>query len=502
MTTGSEHKIANPQAQSLTWLLPFGIIIGLGFLVAVQLSPKWFLFLFLSSLMAFVTLAIVDRKKFFLALLVFAIPIGLSKTFFFTPSMVFRISFGFSVYLAFLPLLALYVIWIYRRVAWREPLPLSTVGLWPLFGIFAMASISVLIASNRMFAAFDLFSLAFMLLLFIYVSSEIRDMKELRLVLVILILTGVTQAVIAIGQNLTGSSLGLGFFGARQFITGYLGLLTLTRVTGTLGHPSSLAEYFDLVIPVSFAMLFYPMSRGRKFLLALGVFIEFIGLGMSYSRGGIFWTIAAVGFITLVQFCRRQGALRGTFTTFAMGFLFVFLLLVVPNPLQKGLYRTEAETAYGRLPLMKVAYGLISHHPLLGVGLNNYVPMAKKYDFTPEQLTTSWNSAVHNVYLFIAGEIGLPGLLFFICLVAVVLRHLYPALRSADPFINLVALGVMSGLAALLIHWMTDLGGWASTRWFWFMLGLAVAVGRLAGEAPENIPAKPDKPNFFIGYST
>ena len=69
-----------------------------------------------------------------------------------------------------------------------------------------------------------------------------------------------------------------------------------------------------------------------------------------------------------------------------------FLLLVIPNPLQKGLYRTEAETAYGRLPLMKVAYGLISHHPLLGVGLNNYVPMAKQYDFTPEQL--AWRDEV------------------------------------------------------------------------------------------------------------
>ena len=184
-----------------------------------------------------------------------------------------------------------------------------------------------------------------------------------------------------------------------------------------------------------------------------------------------------------------MGLVRGAFTTFALGATFVLLLLVIPNPLQKGLYRTEAATAYGRLPLIKVAFNLISHHPLLGVGLNNYVPMAKKYDFTPEQLTTSWNTAVHNTYLFIAGETGLLGLFFFICLVVTALRHLLPALRSADPFINLVGLGVMIGLVAILMHWMTDLGGWAQTRWFWFMLGMAVVVGRLASEAPENIPA-------------
>ena len=489
MATDSAKRIAGPQGQPLTWLLPLGIAVGLGFLMAAQLPRKWFLFLFVSTLMSFFTLAVRDRKQFFLALLVLVMPVGLSKTFMFTPSAVFRITFGFTINVTFLPLFALYLIWIYRRVTRKEPMPISTTGLWSLFGLFAVAAISVLHGGDRTYGAFDLFSLAFMMLIFIYVASDIRNVRELRLVLVILIITGILQAIIAIGQNLTGSSLGLEVFGARQFIAGYLGLLQLTRVTGTLGHPSSLSEYFDLIIPLSFAMLFYPMSRRLKFFLALGVFIEFIGLGMSYSRGGIFWTIAATGLITLIQFCRRLGLVRGAFTTFALGVTFVFLLLVVPNPLQKGLYRTEAATAYGRIPLMKVAFNLISHHPLLGVGLNNYVPMAKKYDFTPEQLTTSWNSAVHNTYLFIAGETGLIGLFFFICLVATVLWRSLPALRSADPFINLVGLGVMIGLMAILSHWMTDLGGWAQTRWFWFVLGLAVVVGRLAREAPENLPA-------------
>jgi O-antigen ligase len=491
MATHSEKRLAGLQGQPVVWLLLLGIVTGLGFLLAVQLSRKWFLFLFLGSLMAFVTLTVEDRKRFFLALLVLALPLGLSKTFMFTPARVFRITFGFTIYAAFLPLFALFFTWIYRRVTRKEPMPISTVGLWPLCGLFSMAAISLSVASSRMFAAFDLWSLVFMILIFIYTSSEIRQVRELRLVLVLLILTGVIQAVIAVGQNLTGSSLGLEFAGARQFIAGYLGLLTLTRVTGTLGHPSALSEYFDLILPLSFAMLFLPMSRRLRVWLSLAIFIEFMGLGMSYSRGGIFWTVMATAAITLIQLCRRLGLVRGGFTTFAIGIFFITLLLVIPNPLQKGLFRTEAETAYGRIPLMKVAFNLISHHPLLGVGLNNYVPAAQRYDFTPEQLTTSWNTAVHNTYLFLTGEIGLPGLVFFICLVVTVLRYLWPALRSADPFISLAGLGIMSGLGAILLHWMTDLGGWAQTRWLWFMLGLAVAVGRLARKVPENIAAAP-----------
>jgi len=486
-TPGSARKIPASQTQALGWWLLLGIVIGLAFMVIVQWPRKWFLFMFLSALMLPVALAIEDRKRFFLALLVIATPINLSKTFMFTPSAIFRTVFGFSIYLSYLPLLALLFIWLYRRIVWHKPLSISTVGLFPLLGLVAISSVSTLHADNQMFAAFDLFALVFMGLTYVYVSSDLRDKRDLRLVLVVFIVTGVAEAIIAIGQNLTGSSLGLEIFGARKFITGFVGLETLSRVTGTLGHPSSMAEYFDLVIPVSFAMLFYPMSRTLKVLLGLGVFTQVIGQAMSYSRGGIFWTMIAIVAIIMFQFSRRLGVLRGAFVTFAISAFIVLMVVVIPSPIQKGLFRTEAASAYGRVPLMKVASNVIQNHPFLGVGLNNYVQAARKYDYTPEKLTTSWNTAVHNVYLFIAGEVGLFGLVFFVYLLIKVLWHLLPAVRMADPLISNFSLGIMSGLLALLMHWMTDLGSWPSINWFWFVLGLAVALGNFAAKA-SNIP--------------
>ncbi|RJR43896.1 MAG: O-antigen ligase family protein [Deltaproteobacteria bacterium] len=490
MTPGSQKKMSAPQGHSVLWFVLLGIILGLAFMAITQLRTRWFLFVFASGLMIPVILALKDRRRFLLAFLVMATPINLSKTFMFTPSDIFRTVFGFSIYLSYLPILGLYFIWIYRWIFWHQRLTISKVGLFPLFGLFIISALSVGVAGNRLFAAFDLFALAFMGLTFIYISSDLREERDLRLVLVVLIFTGFVQATIAIGQGVTGSSLGLEIFGARKFITGFVGLETLSRVTGTLGHPSSMAEYFDLVIPVSFAMLFYPMSRSLKILLGLGVFFQIIGQGMSYSRGGIFWTMVAVGAIFLLQICRRMGVMRGAFLATALASLAVILLLTIPNPLQKGLFRTEAATAYGRLPLMKVAKNVIAHHPFLGVGLNNYVQAAKKYDSTPEQLTTGWNTAVHNVYLFIAGEVGLIGLIFFVWLLIKVLWHLLPALYSPDPLIGNFGLGIMSGLLALMLHWMTDLGSWPNINWFWFMLGLAVAVGNMAAkQRAESVPA-------------
>ena len=474
------------------WLVLFAVAVGVLFLVGTLLPLRFFLVLFAALLGLPLALAASDRKRFFLIILVLALPLGVAKTFAFSPSTYYRSAYGFTVSTAYLPLLALSFIWFFRRVYGDQPLPMSTRGLLPLAGLCATAVLSTALisepAASKMYAVFNLFELAFSVLMFIYMASEIREKRELRLVVTLVIIIGVLQALIAIGQNLTGSFLGLGFLGARKAITGYVGLMTLSRVTGTLGHPAILAEFFDIIIPISFSLLFYPMSRPLKFFLGLAVILEFIGTGMSYSRGSITWTLMASGAILLFHLCRRVGLARGVFATLSVCVLAGFLLLVIPNPLVKGLFRTEPGTAYGRLPLMKVAYNMIGHHPLLGVGLSNYVPVALRYDFTPEQLTRDWNSAVHNVYLFLAGEIGLIGLFFFLSLLATVLWRLWPTVLSADPLIACAGLGVLAALVVTFLHWTTDLSSWSSNRFFWFTLGLAVSVRRLADATPDSIP--------------
>ena len=152
-----------------------------------------------------------------------------------------------------------------------------------------MAAIST-VFHDRLYGSFDLFELLISGLLFVYAASEISE-RRLRMVIIMLMIITFIEAVFAIAQNLTGSTLGLEVFGARQYIKGYLGLMTLSRVTGTFGHPSNLAEFFDMTLPLTVSMLFYPMKRNLKLLLMAGVVVGFMGLGMTYSRGGIVSTV-------------------------------------------------------------------------------------------------------------------------------------------------------------------------------------------------------------------
>jgi O-antigen ligase len=206
--------------------------------------------------------------------------------------------------------------------------------------------------------------------------------------------------------------------------------------------------------------------------------LELVGLGVTYSRGGIIASLLALFALFIYHRTRAIGLVRAVVSGLCAAVLFITVILVVPNPIQRGLSRTEYETAYGRLPLIKVAFNLIRHRPLLGTGLNNYVQTARQYDYTPQQLTSSWNSPAHNLFLFIAGELGLLGLACFLAFLLSILTALYPALRSPEPLLLCAGAGIFFGILAFCGHAQVDYSIWTQNRQFWFLLALAVTVGR------------------------
>ena len=481
------QRITAAQPRLSRWWVLLGVVIGILFLVVAQLPRKWFAFLFASSLLLPVALVVRNRKDFFLVLLTLSVPIWIGMHLAFHKTPFGRSTFGFPIHFSFIPLAVLYVIWISNRVVWKIPGPLSTRGLLPLAGLLGMAALSVMVAREPLFAIFDLFALATSMAIFVYVSSQVMEMKELRLVVIVLVVSAVFQAFIALGQRLTGSPLGLMLIGGGTPTTlyGFIGLETISRVAGWIGHPNSLALFFDLLLPLSFSLLFYPMERIWKFLLLVAVALEVLALGVTYSRGGILASSMALFCLSILFWQKKVGLTRALFGMLAIGMFTAVLLLVIPNPLRTGLFRTES-TAYGRWPLIKVAVNVIRHRPLLGTGLNNFVATAIPYDTTREQLVSSWNSPVHNLFLFIASEVGLVGLTFFIIFLLSVMTWLYPALRSPDPFILCSGAGVFFGLIAFFVHAQVDYSIWTQNRLLWFALGLAISVGRFGRETLAN----------------
>ncbi len=476
----TEKPVAAVCPDSILWSLLAGVPIGLLFLIVAQLESKWFFFLFLGGLTLAASLAPVDRKAYYLTLLVLSLPIGVDLNLHFQPSTFRRSTQGFSIQLSQIPLATLYVIWGFRCITQRLPFRVSTTGLFPLLVVFTSGTISVLLAKDPLFGAFDLFSLSVAILLFIYAASAVRELWEVHLVLFTLMTSMAIQGIIAIGQHLSGSTLGLEFFGASERFNTTPGLAALTRVGGTLGHPNTLALFFDLLLPLGFSLLFCPMRKRLKLLLILVVGCGMIGLAVTLSRGGILSVGLALTIILFARWRERTGLLRASLAVVAAGMLPLLVLFGPSNSIQERFFEHDYGSAYGRIPHMQVAFNIIRHKPFFGVGLNNYTEVGRQYDHTPEQIVPLWNSPVHNLFLFVAGEIGLIGLGAFLLFLLAIVRTLLPAIRSPDPAVASIGLGLLLGLLAFLSHSQVDYCNWSLFGTLWFLLGLAVSVGRLA----------------------
>lgn len=475
---------APAQLETALWPLPVGALIGLLFLIALQFTTKWFLFLFLGSLIFAASLAPLDKKAFYLALLVFAISVRVGLNLYFQHSPLQHSTHGFLIQLHYLPLAALYAIWVGRCWLARSLPGISKRGLIPFSAFFAVGVISVLLGGNLLFGAFDLFALLGSCALFVYASSELRSQGDLRIVLTVLVASVAIQGAIAVGQHLTGTTLGLEFFGAYDDpglkAQTWRGLAERTRVGATIGHPNALALFFDLLLPLGFSLLFGPFQRQTRLLITSAIGFGTLGLVFTLSRGGLVATGLGCLLIFFVWLKQRIGLLRAFCATILPAALILVFVFGTTNLISKRFFRDDYKAAFGRLPLTLVALNMIQHRPLFGVGLNNYNEAAPRHDNTPQRVTSWWNVPVHNQFLFIAAQTGLLGLACYLLFVLAILRSLGSALRSSDPVLAWSGLGVAAGITVFLVHLQIEFDGMAGNSLFWFVSGLAVSLGRLA----------------------
>lgn len=188
-------------------------------------------------------------------------------------------------------------------------------------------------------------------------------------------------------------------YGAGR-IQGYGGPMT--------GNPNDLALTLNLVLPLTVA-LFVLTKRPVWRVLLIGIIaLDLFAIMLTFSRGG-FLTLALSIAIVLWRVTRRVGP---KYIFAAVGLLLV-LAPVVPSSYytrMATIMDTEADatnSAEERQEDMFVAMGYIARHPVLGSGIGvNQLAMN-------EERGARW-AAVHNAYLQVGMELGLPGLILYV----------------------------------------------------------------------------------------
>lgn len=250
------------------------------------------------------------------------------------------------------------------------------------------------------------------------------------------------------------------------------------RYGAAFANPNSLADFYAVVLPIALVCRMgwsRPSQRGG--LLLLGAVALMIGsLALTASRGGALVAIAilAVGvFLLPISLRGAIGAI--TFGAFSLITAYLTVTNVVAGGLDLTLDRFRSHGLHDiRYTVWQKTFALIVQHPF-GVGLDPWI-----YGDT---LRMGVNSA-HNVYLDIASQIGLLGLVAMLWIVGVTLARVWTGRRSADPHAKTASTAVFLGLVAFLLGGFVEPiyhNGLKFQRIFWLLVGIGSATPLWAG---------------------
>jgi len=435
-----------------------------------------------------------SMRRYFLVLLFLVAPFDLSKAVippideFYSPGL--YLSIGHAV------LLGLMVSWLVERLLVRR-VPLQRTSLDTLALVFlAWIWASALTApGNKAILAGSAMAYSLSILGFYVVSHSVQNMKEVASILKVAVIGLLLQTVHVAGQMATHSYLPLPGSKGTQSV-----LATLTygdqgasafRPVGAFDHPNALADYLTLLfIPALALTLLGPSRLSRKAWWVAGGTTALTGLLLllSLSRGA--WAAGLLGALAVCVVFWRQRLIGSTHLLGAVlaGSVAMGALVAAYPQIIYRLTEPDDRSTESRLVLNDQAFAIIEQSPLTGVGFGSYNRAAHEIRgpgwgaISKEYQDMILQLVVHNHYLLVAAQMGIPALLFWCYLLFRMARQAWPVARWRDP--GSMALGI--GLGCALISQMLFL---ASDNYdvdiriflLWLTAGLLQAMTRLQG---------------------
>ncbi|HUT96386.1 MAG TPA: O-antigen ligase family protein [Candidatus Paceibacterota bacterium] len=395
------------------------------------------------------------------------------------------------IYLADLVFLAVLVLWVINNKIPNHKSAIKNKKNIFLFLFLLIAFISVFASSGTKISAFRFLKLLEFALLFIYIFHK----KETK-ILQVLFYSGIFQAVMAIAQFIKQGSIGIKFIEAGVFSPDSPGVANfilngdrILRSYGSFSHPNVLAGFLLMAI---FAFYAIWQKKPINILRCVGFAILVFAMFLTFSRTAIvvFGVMSLIFFLFEFFKLRKQEyteqrlidgkKLIKLFLLFAVSCLLAAIILF---PYIKARFFTislEEQAVDLRIFYNKMAIEMIKEKPILGIGIGNFVNYSQNYPaylraaskvagVAPRsdsgQSLPDWiYQPAHNIYLLIASEIGILGVLAFLGFMAIVLLD---EIKKKSVFL-LLTIGFL--ILALLDHyfWTLQSGG----IMFWLVLSL------------------------------
>jgi O-antigen ligase len=387
--------------------------------------------------------------------------------------------------------------------------PLIVTPVVPLLVLFiGVQWLGALFSARPEAAIPDVFeSVAEGLVLYLLVTNAIRTRRVARQVIWALILAGGFMGGLVFYQQVT-RTYDNHYWGFAQpsrafFETGeetVAGEELQLRLGGPLGQQNRFAQLMGMLLPLALFQFASNPSRRLRFLALIAFLLIGVGLSLAFSRGAVVGLGATFLMMVLMGYVRARALL-------VVALAVVVVALAVPQysarlaSLQDlGLSVTggggpgvrNADSAVrSRVTEMAAAAVMFVEHPLLGVGPRMSRQPSREYAEKVGLKVKGVPRQSHNLYLGMAAEHGILGLVIFGAILVVAFRDLARARRrwrKRDPEMANLAASLSVALFAYLATAMFL--HFAYVRFFWGLLAVAGAVGRLA--RPHGVGARRD----------
>lgn len=261
-----------------------------------------------------------------------------------------------------------------------------------------------------------------------------------RVILYSVVAAALFQSGIAILQYVNQGPLGLRFFGEVKEMTFFISShgrwlfdqldnpTTIIRAQGTFPHANVLGGFLFF----SILSTYYLAQRHKGWLFTLP--IQFFALVLTFSRAAIFaWGLSS--FIWFLFLCRTK----------LKQLIPIVIVMLIPFTIAIGLFYSQLASRGGivnynqwveqsdnvRKTQFKTGIKIIQDHPFFGLGLSQYSERASSY-FSKDASHYVKETAPHNIFLFLACEIGLTALFALLSLIFLALLNFFQAPKTEE----------------------------------------------------------------------
>jgi O-antigen ligase len=322
--------------------------------------------------------------------------------------------------------------------SWRLPPVLLPLGLFALWTLIAKIAAQGLLTPSAQIRKFFVYLVLFL------VFAAVRRAVEARWILLGVCAAGTLSALWSlvqfVRQAMAAEAAGADFYAF------YVG----ARTTGFMSHWMTFSAEMSIVLAIAGAYLLFGVRERRWIALAaLAAAVSAIALILNLTRSA--WLAALASLIYLLAVWRPKWLL-------ALPLAGAVAFVAAPKAVQEralSIVRPHGDTDSNRHRYVtwRTGIAMIEGKPILGLGPEmverrflEFVPAD-----IPKPLPGGWYGHLHNLYLQIAAERGLPALGFLLWLLTAfaldwrrALRSLQPG-RSEERFVLQSALAVLVG---------------------------------------------------------